>query len=213
MSTETDISNMALAHLKIAKRIGNLRSESSNEAIACRTFYDTARDEVLRDFDWPFATKIAPLALVTAQPTPEWGYAYRYPVGCINFRKIQSGCRVLTNDNLLPWRIAADDTGLLIFTDQPNAVGEWTYQVTNTQVWPPDFVMTYSLKLSTYIAPSLTGSDPYKLGDKAEDRYQKELIKASANARNERQMDPEADADAIRARNDGLPWRSDQWNW
>src|SRR4051812_32897245 len=90
--TDVGICNMALGHLAVGKAIGAL-TEASQEARACLRFYEQARDEVLRDFPWPFATTVEALALVAVQPTTEWGYSYRYPLNCLALRRIPSGVR------------------------------------------------------------------------------------------------------------------------
>jgi hypothetical protein len=189
-ATETDIANMALAMLKQTKRIGQLRTEKTTEAALVLAFYDNTLAEVQRLFDWPCFTKIQPLALVAQLTGQEYGYAYRYPNGCLNFRKIQSGFRVPTTDTAVPWRIAADDQGLLIYTDMANAVGEWTFFQSNTSLFFPDFVAAFAAKLAWYVAPGLTGSDPYKLRSAAEDAFAKAMLQASVNAANEQQRDP-----------------------
>ena len=72
MATETQISNIAISHLGIGLEIQNLETENSAEAKACRRFYETSRDAVLGDFEWPFATKIIELNLVEEGPNTEW---------------------------------------------------------------------------------------------------------------------------------------------
>lgn len=62
-----DIWNTALSHLGISKEVASV-DESSAEAKACRRFYDTTIKAVLKDYSWPFASKIATLNLITANP-------------------------------------------------------------------------------------------------------------------------------------------------
>lgn len=200
MASETDIANMALAHLKQAKRIGNLRTEKSTEATVCLTFFDLNLDQLLRDFDWPFATKIANLGLVTTLPNQEWGYSYRYPSDCVNFRKIQSGVRVDSNFSGIPFRVSADNEGRLIFADLPGAVGEWTFRVTNIDQWPADAAFAFSLLHAASIAPALTGSDPFKLGAQALQKYQQFVTQAQVNSANEVRRDRPAEAEGILVR-------------
>ncbi len=71
MSTKTEILNMALAHIGVSKKVGNFDTEDSKEANAGRTFFDIARDNVLRDTQWPFTTKIEALALIEEEPNNE----------------------------------------------------------------------------------------------------------------------------------------------
>lgn len=87
MSSSTEISNMALSHLAISREIAALDTERSQEAQACRRFYETVRKTVLRDYPWPFATKFATLALVEDDPNSEWDFSYRYPSDCLNARR------------------------------------------------------------------------------------------------------------------------------
>jgi len=198
--SSTEVCNLALSHLGINNQIANVDSESSAEARACRLFFNTTRDAVLRDFAWPFATKIITLALVESAPNDEWDYSYRMPSDCLFHRRILSGVRNDTQDSKIPYRVVQDDAGLLIFTDQSEAELEYTVREDRVNLWPSDFCFALSFRLASYIAPQVTGGDPFKLGDRAIKFYQYELAKAQSNAFNEQQSDKKQDAESIRAR-------------
>jgi len=200
MASSTEICNLALSHIGVGKEIANLETEKSEEAAACRRFYDTARDEVLRDFTWPFATVMATLGLIEEDPNDEWSYSYRYPSDCLMFRRILSGQRTDTRDTRVPYKIAQDSSGTLIFTDQENAECEYTIREDDPLRYPPDFVLAFSFLLASYIAPRLTGGDPFKLGQRALQLYALQISKAQANAKNEEQPDIEPDSEFTRAR-------------
>jgi len=200
MASKTSIANLALSHIGIAKPIANLDTEQSQEATACRTFYEVARDRVLRDIKWPFATKIAALALVEEDPNDEWAYSYRYPSDCLDVRKIQSGVRNETNAQRIPYKIASDDQGLLIFCDREDAILEYTFRAENVNLYPPDFMMGFSYRLASYIAPRLTNGDPFKLMNDVMALYKTEISNAAANAQNEEQPDIAPDSEFIQAR-------------
>lgn len=105
MASETDIYNLALAHVGTRSTIA-LPTEDSNEARACRRFYAQARDETLTAAWWTFARRTAVLTLLKAAPgTPEftgvvsnvwnnsyppppWLYSYAYPSDCVRARYI-----------------------------------------------------------------------------------------------------------------------------
>ena len=197
--SSTSISNLALSHLGVGKSIASL-SENSQEAIACNRFYETARDATLRDHAWPFATKLAELALIEEDPNDEWDYSYRYPTDCLNIRRILSGYRKDTRDTVIPYKIAQDDSGLLIYTDSENAEVEYTMRATDAQFYPPDFELALSYRLAYYIAPRLTGGDPFKLQERVLKLYQWEISQAIASSVNEQRSDVEADAEMIRIR-------------
>lgn len=203
------ICNMALGHLKVARQIQNLATDQSAEGVACRTFYNVVKQEMLEDFKWPFATTQGSLALVQNNPFPfdtegdsEWQYAYEYPAACVNFIRIISGIRNEARMDRVPFRIFNNsvDNSKLILTDMYQAIGEWTTNVVTEDMFSAAYVMALSLKLAHIIAPMVTGGDPFKLGDRAKALYGEALIKAQGNALNEEQMDMEPESEFVLAR-------------
>jgi hypothetical protein len=199
MTAKIDICNLALSHLANSSEIADLDAEQSKEAQACRRFFDVTRDEVLRDFPWPFAMTQGALAQVAVNPTIEWGYSYRLPTGCLNFRRILSGIRNDTRQSRILYRLGQDDTGDLIYTDQSSAQAEWTTRITNTERFRPDFVLALSYLLAFRIGPRVAG-DKVKVVADAQQNYYVQLYKAKANAANEEQLDDSPDSEFERAR-------------
>lgn len=198
--SEVAICNLALGHLAISSEINNLTTEKSAEASACRRYFTSARDESLRDLKCTFATKFADLSLVESNPTSEWQYSYRYPSDCLFFRRILSGTRNDTQESKIPYRIASDDVGKLIFTDQPSAECEYTKLADNPLLWPDDFILTVSYLLAHMIAPRLTRGDGIKLGDRALELYTWMKTVAESNANGEEHQEEPPEAESIRAR-------------
>lgn len=201
MASSTEICNLALSHLGIAKPIANLSTEQSQEASACRVFYEITRDTVLKDYPWPFCTKIAAIALVEEDPNVEWQYSYRYPSDCLAVRKILSGVRNETSSERIPYKISSDSQGLLIFSDLEEAEMEYTVKITDANLYSTDFILAFSFRLASYLAPRLTAGDPFKLADRMLQMYRLEMSKATANAFNEEQRDPTPDPELIQERN------------
>jgi hypothetical protein len=200
VNASTVIANLALSHLGVGKTIANVETEHSQEAAALRAFYDTARDESLRAFPWPFATRIVALALVEEGPNDEWAYSYRYPSGCLMFRRILSGTRNDSRQSRVPYKISQDDAGLLILTDAAQAEAEYTVREDNIENYPPDFRMALSFLLAFYVAPRLTSGDPLGLGNRAFKLFNSALAQAAAAAANEEQPDEPPDSEMIRSR-------------
>lgn len=200
MSSKTQICNYALSHLGVSKPIANVDTEQSQEASACRSFYDISRDKVLRDINWPFATRIAALALIEENPNEEWLYSYRYPSNCLDVRKIQSGVRNETSSQRVPYKIGSDDEGLVIYTDREDAILEYTVRITNTEFYPSDFTLALSYKIASHIAARITNGDPFKLGNDMQNLYRIEISNAAANAQNEEQSDVYPDSEFVQAR-------------
>lgn len=198
--TKTEIANMAVSHTGSGKEIGDLDTERSQEASACRRFYDIARKQTLKDYWWPFTSTTVALALVEATPTAEWAFSYRYPANCLEIRRIPSGIRNDSEQSRTKFKIGRDLTGFLIYTDKEDAEVEFTFDEEDTDRYPADFIMALSLRLAVYIAPRLTAGDPFKMGDRARALYTQEISKAAANAENEENPDQRPDSEFIRAR-------------
>jgi len=169
--SETAVCNLALGHLGISAEINNLTTEKSAEASACRRYFTTARDVALRDLKCTFATEFATLALVEENPNDEWAYSYRYPSNCLFFRRILSGTRNDTSGSRIPYKIASDDVGKLIYTDRQYAECEFTKLASDQMLWPDDFILAVSYLLAGLIAPRLTRGDGIKLGDRSLELY------------------------------------------
>lgn len=200
MASQTDICNLALSHIGISKEIANVTTERTAEANACRRFYDIVRESVLKDYSWPFATKIAALNLVEEDPNDEWAYSYRYPSDCLYARRILSGQRDDTELTRVAYKITQDSQGILIFTDAENAELEYTLNVNDEDIYSSDFKLAFSYRLAHYIAPRLTAGDPFNLGDKAMQKYMIEIGRASANAFNEDKSSLPLTTESIAAR-------------
>lgn len=194
------ICNLALGHVGNSDGIASL-TEASTPARACKQFYAQTVDEVLRDFDWPFARTFEALALVAEDPTTEWDFSYRYPNGALAVRRILSDAgRVDTAATRVPWILGRDSAGLLLFADKADAVVAYTARVDAVGLYPPDFGQAVALKLAAWIAPQVTGGDPAKLGARAFGLYREQLELAQLNALLEERQDLAPESDFLSAR-------------
>jgi hypothetical protein len=200
MASTTEIANMAISHLGLGKEIANLDTEQSKEASACRRFFEVAKEAVLLDYEWSFATKQATLNLVEEDPNDDWAYSYRYPVDCLTIRRIVSGVRNETLSARIPFKIAKDDAGKLIYTDEESAVIEYTEDITDPTYFPSQFIIALSFRLASYIAPRITQGDPFKMKQEMLAQYQLELNQAKKTDMNEEVQDliPESESILIR---------------
>lgn len=226
MTTQLTVSNLALAHLAIGRPIAAVK-EATQPARVMLQFYDQARDEVFRGYNWPFARKFLSLTKI-AGPTPractDFAYGYRYPDDCLAARTLRNGPQrppvtvfdataqfPLTPGVRVPFIIGRDDTARLIFTDaEPVAAsGDWhafpeleyTVLVEEEDLWPPDFVSALSFLLAWYAAPTLTAGDSHKLGMRARAAYEDAIGRAWRSHLTEQEVDPDPDSAFISARN------------
>jgi len=222
MPSKTEICNMAIAHLGTGKRLSNIETDQLQEAKICRTFFDTARDATLRDFDWPFSTKIKNLGLVerfdgrdfgsntggiplttglaTGANQSEWGYAYEYPSDCIKARRILSGVRNDTRQSREPFKIILENQDRLIYCDVEDAALEYTVLVRDPLFYPADFIIALSYRLAMYISPTLTKGDPFRMKTNLHGLYEAEISRAQASSLNEEQPEEEVLSEFERSR-------------
>lgn len=200
MADETSISNLALSHIGNSKEIQNLETDRSEEASACRRFYTSTLEEILRSFAWSFSKNIEALSLIEEDPNSEWAFSYQYPSGCEKFLRILSGDRNDSRQSRVPHKIVRSSTGRIILTDKEDAEGEYTTLEDDPSFYPPDFIMAFSLLLAHYIAPRVTSGDPFKLGPRAYALYQKAWDKATANDLSEDQPDEPPQSEFISGR-------------
>jgi hypothetical protein len=200
------VANLALSHIGHAVEIAAL-DERSAEARACNRFMEQARDSMLRDFVWPFATKNAGLNLVTSSsddnhPTREWVYSYRYPSDCLFFRRIESGVRNDSRFTEVPYRLAADSQGTLIYTDKQEAYGEYTStDGQNPARWHSDFELALSYRLGYYVAPRvIRNASAGEILKIQSAMWRASVARAQANAGNEEKPDIEPDGELVLAR-------------
>jgi hypothetical protein len=202
VESKTAIFNLALGHLNQSVEVSDADAENSAAARVCRRYFNTARDELLREFKWPFATEFAEIPKVADDPTSEWAYSYQLPSDCLFARKILSGTRNDTESSEVKYR----RVGRLIYTDHAtlNDDGEtvveleYTKEMESVTAYDPDFAMALSFRLACYIAPSLTGGDVSKLGQRTKEFFFVSVNKAKATALNEEKHDRENYAEISR---------------
>lgn len=201
MTSKTEICNMSISHLGIGKEIASIDTEQSQEASACRRFFDSAKEATLADLSWTFATKFKTLGLIEENPTDEWTYSYRYPVDCLNMRRILSGNRNDTQGTRVPFKMAKDAAGRLIYTDQVDAQVEYTENIKDISLFSAEFNLAFSFRLASYMAPRLTGGDPFKMKQEMLAQYDLEINLAKKKNMNEETQDLPPESELISIRN------------
>lgn len=210
VSSNTEIANLALGCLGISRPIANMDTERSTEAQMCRTFYETVLEDLINEIPWSHCKKFAKMQLVAGSPsapaTSEWTYAYRYPPDCLQFiRIVSSRLNNDTRQSRVPYTLAADDVGLLIYTNWPTSSlitpqCQYTFKNMNVAMFPPSFVMAFSCALAMWIAPGVTAGDPTNLAAKVKIEYDKAIANAESANLNEEQRPEDPQSEFIRAR-------------
>ena len=169
MSTEVQICNLALSHVG-GYPITSLSDTSSKGARECNTLYKNARDSVLRDSVWNFATKNLSLALLV-DTYLGWVYAYQYPTDCLNAIRIYNDYNNNINrdsiyypdyqapGNKIEFKIISNSTlsSKVIITNKEDAMLIYTGKVTDTNMFDSEFVDALSYRLASELALPLKG--------------------------------------------------------
>jgi hypothetical protein len=201
--------------LAVGQAISGL-SEQSNPGRLCNRFYAQCRREVLQAFPWSHASYTVALAAEADQDYPGWTYVYGYPQNVLRVRAVSdaSGIRSIMTyvragawsqyEQLrryqMPYEIAlkADGEARVILSDMPTAYAYGTYDVTNTNVYPPDFVSVLAWRLAMEIGGPLKARAD--LIANARNEYFLWLSRASARDMNEGRDDVVPDSESIAVR-------------
>lgn len=159
MASEVEICNLALGHLGDTATVASLDPpEGSAQAEHCARFYPIARDMMLQAHAWNFATRRIQLAQLGEAPYG-WTYAYARPFGALDIFDIQFPETKDYQQQSYPFVCESNDEGdEVIYTDVENAVARYTVQVTDTNKFPPLFVLALSWQVAAMLAgPILKG--------------------------------------------------------
>lgn len=209
---QTGIYNASLGRIGIAESV-SAPTDRTVRAEVCNRFYDSCRQEVIRAFPWPFATRNVALAQVASYTIPGWTYVYDTPDNSLRILAVTdlAGLRAWNSvyqcddsqrytPTRYPWQIMLrnDAARQVIVTDLSPAYAFYLYDVTNTGAFPADFSSVLADRLSMEIAGPLKADAA--LASKAEQRYVLWNSRAAATAFNESRDDVRPESASITAR-------------
>jgi len=153
--TKAKIFNLALKNLRISQTLQSTEQSDRNTTIL-NEYYESARDEVLKDFDWNFANayrELTPTGNVCQNPY--FLYEYDYPNDCLFARELINGTGKEANE----FEVAVTQTmQRVINTNCTPAVLRYTKIVTNESFFPVEFAMALSWYLAFLSAPSVSAN-------------------------------------------------------
>jgi len=193
MATIIDICNQALSHVRAAS-IQSI-DDTSVEGLECKRHFEIVRDAVLAKFMWNFATKTETLA-DTGDEYSGWSYAYAYPTDCVKARRIYNSA----GSPRLPFEIRsnADKDARIILTDVEDAILVYTAEITNVNMYSPEFVEMLAYALAVELAVPVCNNEELK--EKRIFDYQRLQGQAEAiNAREDYEV-PNSDSSILDSR-------------
>ncbi len=153
--TKAKIFNITLKNLRVSVSIQNANQTDKN-TIVLNEFYDSAREQVLKDFDWNFANSYRELSLTGNIPmNPKFLYEYDYPNDCVFAREIIP----FVNSEIVEFEISANSDGQkVINTNLTPSILRYTKSVDNETFFSTEFVMALCWYLAFLSAPAITGN-------------------------------------------------------
>ncbi len=153
--TKAKIFNIVLKNLRVSVSIQNTNQSDKNTVIL-NEFYESAKEQVLKDFDWNFACAYRELTLTGNIPqNPKFLYEYDYPNDCMFAREIIP----FRDNDIVEFEIASNQSGnKVINTNLTPAVLRYTRLIDNETFYSPEFTMALCWYLAFLSAPSITGS-------------------------------------------------------
>lgn len=154
--SKVKIANMALSNVGDTNTIEALPpDETSIQATTIDLWYDTARQEALKAYDWSFARKRAILALHGDAAADEWAYRYQYPSDALHIRKLVHPSD--TQGDPVPYEVMESTDGTMcILTNLETANAFYTKDEETVTRFTPDFVIAFAYSLAGRIAMGLT---------------------------------------------------------
>lgn len=193
-----ELCNMALSRIGISPI--EAITEASEPARRCQQFYEHDRRAVLRRYPWPWATRRIELAALATTPQ-DYHYAYRYPADCCCLRRVfavESDGSFRPLPERVAYQILSDESGLVIYTNEPRVAAEYTADVKGVELMDEMFCEALSWKLAASIAFKLTGNG--EIVKMATSEYERLFLTAAADAENEQNKETPMLGTFIKAR-------------
>ena len=154
--TKAKIFNITIKNLRVSVGIQNTNQTDKN-TVVLNEFYESAKDQVLKDYDWNFANSYRELALTgNIPPNPHFLYEYDYPNDCLFAREI-----VTYNDDedIVEFEVSANSNGQkVINTNRTPVVLRYTKCIDNETFFSTEFVTALCWYLAFLSAPAITGN-------------------------------------------------------
>lgn len=124
-------------------------SDTTNECRVAKLLYSTARDFVLSDYEWAFATRRVDMTSTKAASTNTlWAWQYDYPADCLKARRVLGAAASPRRDEIKPFQVINTGTALKILTNEDSATLEYTARVTDTTLFDAEFASALGWSLA-----------------------------------------------------------------
>jgi len=159
--TEAEMASLALGHLGMSG-IADL-NDNNIRARACKQFYATARDTLLREKWWSFAA-----AWIQPGKDPQQGLGplkarYVMPENCLRIRYLADDMGSLFYEEDGRWTTEAMEVkdgdapkeGVVLLTDLGAPLVSYTRRVDEVRQWDPSFITAFGYELASLVGRRL----------------------------------------------------------
>ncbi len=202
MYTKSKIFELAIGALLLQRRVVNADTDTTNECVVLRNWYDVALQTTLEDLDLDSTKETVALELIEADPNDEWLYAYKYPTNCAFLRRIVSGQRVDNRASHIPKIVEMYNGEKAIFCDTEQASAEIIVNDFPLSALSGHAGLCLAYNLASMAAPLITGKGAKRLLDELEKKYI--VKKGQAQAHDQREnfnfVDDDVESEFVLAR-------------
>ena len=169
--SKAQIYNITLNILGVSTPLENANN-NDNRTILLNNYYELARDYVLKDFDWNFASVFKKLSVcLDTVEESKYTYCYDDPNDCVGARGIFNKDDYTIKEYSIN---ALSDGAKVILTDTPEAILRYTKRIDKEVYYTSEFSMALSYYLASLTSSVITGS--LQKGELAYEKY-KQIIK------------------------------------
>lgn len=160
MANEVQICNIALARLGDEATVSSISPpDASAQAEHCARFYPIARDSLLEMHPWNFATKRETLAELAITPPAPFTYAYALPAGGLRLLGVYGAGGMVGTEGSADYVVEQIGAQAVVLCHEAQAIAQFTYRQTNTQLFSPLFVDALGWLLASYLAGPIIKGD------------------------------------------------------
>jgi hypothetical protein len=204
MLYKLDIANLALGRLGTSVSIADYSTENTAQAKIVRRHFRMSLDTLLEKHEWTFATKYAPLSLVSEDAEDNFRYTYQVPADCLVIREIAEWGKFYNvnryEDEKIAWQQVYSSSGVRIKTSLPDAYAKYTVRVGEDIAFPNYFARALSAQLALDIAPSMVTNNYYKIKNDLMSEVSNEITQGIANDLGREPLKQDSHSPFVRAR-------------
>jgi hypothetical protein len=137
-TNKTQLANMALVKLGKA-RLTDVTTDTTEEAVVARLFFDEMRDQILDEGPWTFSIKRSQLGQLASTPEFEYDYEFQLPTDCLRVLEVNETTSGAIDYKIEGRKLLTNDTAMEI---------QYISQVTDVSQWSASFKRAFIARMA-----------------------------------------------------------------